>query len=147
VFQAQGVVALATEINRLQQELETERQRRTAFDATYSYGKERIVELAQVIMRDLENCPEDINKNKMFQCVSTINRDWEKKWADNPKHMVLDFAMLLSVCRASTWFSKKQKAQILKWQNAFNTPHANLQSAQNNYNDDDDDYILEDDEF
>jgi len=115
VLQAQGVVALATEINRLQQELAAERQRRTSFDATYSYGRERIVELAQVIMRDLENCPKDINTSKIFQCVSTINGDWEKKWADNPKHMDLDFAMLLSVCRASTWFSKKQNAQILKW--------------------------------
>ena len=121
MLQAQGVVALATEINRLQQELETERQRRTAFDATYSYGKERIVELAQVIMRDLENCPKDINTSKIFQCVSTINGDWEKKFSDNPKHMDLDFAMLLSVCRASTWFSTKQQQHISNWQHAYNT--------------------------
>ncbi len=57
-----------------------------------------VVALATARMRDLENCPKDINKNKMFQCVSTINGDWEKKWAENPKHMDLDFAMLLSVC-------------------------------------------------
>ena len=31
------------------EELQTEFKRRTAFDATYSYGRERIVELAQVI--------------------------------------------------------------------------------------------------
>ena len=60
------------------------------FDTTYSYGRERIVELAQVILRDLENCLEDINTSAIFQCVSNINGDWEKKWADNPQHMDLD---------------------------------------------------------
>ena len=52
---------LKTKINRLKEELRTERQRRTAFDATYSYGRERIVELALVILRDLENVPKDID--------------------------------------------------------------------------------------
>jgi hypothetical protein len=73
------------------------------------------VELAPVILRDLENVPKDINTSKIFQYVSRINGDLEKKWSDNPEHMNLDFAMLLSVCLASAWFSKKQNAQILKW--------------------------------
>jgi len=112
---------LKTKINRLKEELRTERQRRTAFDATYSYGRERIVELALVILRDLENVPKDIDTSKIFQCVSRINGDWERNWSDNPKHMNLDFEMLLSVCLASTWFSKKQRAQILQWQrSSFN---------------------------
>jgi hypothetical protein len=107
----EALQALHTEFKNLRAEF----KRRTAFDATYSYGRERIVELAQVIMRDLESSPPEINTNRIFDCVRNINRDWERKFSDNPKHMGLDFPMLLAVCRASTWFSDKQRAQMLNW--------------------------------
>lgn len=117
---------LKTEIERLMTEIESlktivrkEKQRRTAFDATYSYGRDRIVELAQVIIRDLERPPADMNTNKIFDCVRKINSDWEREWSDNPEHMHMDFAMLLSVCWASTWFTTKQRNQIIKWKDSL----------------------------
>jgi hypothetical protein len=106
---------LKAEIDRLKAQL----QRHTSFDATYSYGRERIVELAQVILRDLEGPPRDINTNRIFDCVRTIQRDWERCWTDNPEHMRMDFEMLLSVCVASTWFTKKQRDHLRDWQESL----------------------------
>lgn len=108
---------LRTEIDKLQAEL----QGHTSFDASYSYDRDRIVELAQVILRDLDCPPRDINANRIFDCVRAINKDWERRWGDNPEHMRMDLEMLLSVCISSTWFSKKQHDRFIEWQHSLHT--------------------------
>ena len=110
---------LRTEIDTLKAELRQQKAERHTFDATYAYGRERIIELAQVILRDLELPPRDINTNRIFDCVRKINRDWERGWDDNPQHMRMDLEMLLSVCVASTWFTKRQHEHLRAWQHSL----------------------------
>lgn len=84
-------------------------------DSNYRYDRCRVVELTQLICRNLENKPSDVDNNRIFNCIKNCYHDFEKGWTDNPDNYLLDLRMLLNVCRASTWFSEKQHANIKKW--------------------------------
>mmetsp|Transcript_28146 Transcript_28146/g.70619 ORF Transcript_28146/g.70619 Transcript_28146/m.70619 type:complete len:274 (-) Transcript_28146:56-877(-) len=82
----------------------------------YSYNRNTIVELTQLIVADLESKPPHYDSQKIFNCIKNCKDDFVKNWSDNPKHINLDLYMLLAVCRAScTWFSDKQRGNINVW--------------------------------
>jgi hypothetical protein len=83
-------------------------------DRTYSYGRDRVCELATVIANSLESKPANIDSNRIFDCIINIYRDWERGYVDNPKFLYMNAYMLLAVCRASTWFSERQQKRILE---------------------------------
>ena len=78
----------------------------------YAYDRFTVVDLTQLICQDLENKPQKINGNKIFECVRTIYTHMKNDYADNPVHLHVDVRMLLSVCTASTWFSDNQQNSI-----------------------------------
>lgn len=85
------------------------------FTGHYCYDRDDIVELSQLISRYLENPPDNIDKNRIYNCVKNCYDDL-KRYNDNPKHYKNDMRMLLSTCRATAgWFSDKQMDNIEGW--------------------------------
>jgi vacuolar-type H+-ATPase subunit H len=84
-------------------------------DSCYQYDRFRVVELAQFICRNLVSRPNNVDANRIYNCVKNCYDAFERGWADNPEHYLLDVRMLLNVCRASAWFSPKQKENFSEW--------------------------------
>lgn len=89
----------------------------TLFNGTYNFGRENVVQLSQLISRYLENKPEEIDKNRIYNCVRACYTDFNRGFGDNPEHYDIDMRMLLATCLASTWFSPNQYSSMLKWYN------------------------------
>lgn len=77
-------------------------------DTSYSYGRTRIIELTGLIFQNLERIEIAVDKNRVFQCILNIHRDYTRRYSDNPAHMNIDLAMLLQVALASVWFTERQ---------------------------------------
>jgi hypothetical protein len=84
-------------------------------DPDYGYFRSRVVELTQLICRNLERIPPSIDRNRIYNCVKHCYDDMRSSWSDNPPHFYVDMRMLLNVCRASTWFSQKQIVNFNQW--------------------------------
>ncbi len=78
----------------------------------YAYGRFNVVPLTKLICQNLEDIPESINPDKIFECIRKIGSDLRKDHKDNPEHFYIDVRMLLSVCLASTWFTERQLVRI-----------------------------------
>ena len=85
------------------------------FDATYQYDRFRVIELTQLICRNLEEKPPAIDSNRNFNCVKKCFDDFERGWTDNPEYLAVDVRMLLNVCLASTWFTNNQNDCFRRW--------------------------------
>jgi hypothetical protein len=81
----------------------------------YAYDRFQVVKLTKLICQDLECKPVDINASKIFDCVNAIYKDFKMGYIDNPDHFNLDVRMLLCVCAASVWFTRKQQGRLLQW--------------------------------
>jgi hypothetical protein len=84
-------------------------------DPDYRYFRSRVVELTQLICRNLERVPPSIDRNRIYNCVKHCYDDMQSSWNDNPPHFYVDMRMLLNVCRASIWFSQKQLMNFNQW--------------------------------
>ena len=71
--------------------------------------------MSQLISRNLEKPPGNINANRIFNCVRSCYLDLEANYNDNPQHYYMDMRMLLATCAASTWFSPNQRNNIHQW--------------------------------
>lgn len=78
----------------------------------YAYNRFHVVPLTKLICQNLEDIPDSINPDKIFECVRRIGSDLRKDHEDNPEHFYIDVRMLLSVCLASTWFTERQLVRI-----------------------------------
>jgi Zinc finger, C3HC4 type (RING finger) len=85
------------------------------FDNSYNYGREGVVELAQLICKYLENKPSVINPSRIYNCVRNCYQDFQRGYTDNPANYSTDVRMLLHICLASTWFTTKQRENIMTW--------------------------------
>lgn len=83
--------------------------------SNYSFNRHNVVKLTQLISRYLEEKPNEINSNRIYNCVQSCYRDLENGYSDNPNHYHLDVNMLLTTCAASNWFSEKQHENIRGW--------------------------------
>lgn len=90
------------------------------FYGDYNFRRENVVQLSQLISRNLENKPLDIDSNRIYQCVSNCYRDLTQNYADNPEFYEVDMQMLLATCNASTWFTVRQRLNIEKWLREYN---------------------------
>lgn len=88
---------------------------RPPLDRTYQYNRENVVTLAQLICRNLENKPSNVDSNRIFDCVKNCYSYLTRGYRNKPKYYRVDMQMLLAICRASTWFSDKQSARIQEW--------------------------------
>lgn len=86
-----------------------------SFDSSYLYGREQVVELAQLICRNLEAKPNKIDANRIYNCVRNCFEDLRRDYSDNPKHFHIDMRMLLNICLASNWFTDRQLENIRSW--------------------------------
>jgi hypothetical protein len=84
-------------------------------DTNYSYDRSRVIELTQLICRDLESKPVEVDRNRIYNCIRSCYTDYERGYSDNPEHYATDLRMLLQVCSASNWFSPKQFGNIRQW--------------------------------
>lgn len=93
-----------------------EKAAREKHDPNY-YCSHQIVELTQLICRNLESAPAGINRNRIFSCVKTCTDDLRAGYSDNPDYLPQDVRMLLSVCNAagSRWFTARQRHNISEW--------------------------------
>jgi hypothetical protein len=89
------------------------------FNDNYNFGRFDVVPLSQLIAARLENKPDYIESNKIFNCVQTCYRDWNSGYNDNPEHYTMDMKMLLAICNASTWFSDNQRNQLREMLSKF----------------------------
>jgi hypothetical protein len=85
------------------------------FDPNYQYHRDNVVELAQLVCRNLNSKPANVDSNQIYNRIKRCFDDLERGWNDNPQYFDLDMRMLLSVCHASSWFSPKQQENILRW--------------------------------
>ena len=82
------------------------------FDEYYEYSRDDIVKLSQLISLRLENKPDYIDRNKIFNCLHERFKDWQRGYDDNPEYYENDMKMLIATCYASNWFSNKQHERI-----------------------------------
>jgi len=81
-------------------------------DPTYQYNRFRVVELTQLVCRNLADPPAVIDRNRVYNCVKGCMDDLRADYNDNPDNLSGDVRMLLSVCMSSWWFSERQRANI-----------------------------------
>ena len=92
------------------------------FDGTYSYRREDVVQLTQLISVHLRNKPQDIDSNRIFNCVRSSYLELQRDYSDNPRDYRSDMKMLLATCEASNWFTHRQRGNFNRWyQEQFNT--------------------------
>jgi Zinc finger, C3HC4 type (RING finger) len=111
---------LGVEHGERRQLVEAQRVRLTAretvqFDSSYKYGRERVVELSQLICQYLENKPNAIDPHRIYNCVRNCYQHFQRGYRDNPANYAMDVRMLLNICQASTWFTVKQLGNIEIW--------------------------------
>lgn len=85
------------------------------FVGNYHFGRDKVVQLSQLISRYLTNKPNNIDSNRIYTCVESCYRDLRQGWNDNPPHYYVDVRMLLATCVASTWFTDNQVSRIQVW--------------------------------
>ncbi|GFH53879.1 hypothetical protein CTEN210_10355 [Chaetoceros tenuissimus] len=83
--------------------------------SSYNFYRYNVVDLAQLISRNLMDKPGEIDSNRIYNCVHRCYRALENGYSDNPSHYHLDVSMLLTTCAASNWFSDKQHENIISW--------------------------------
>eukprot|EP00270_Netrium_digitus_P006742 TRINITY_DN1944_c0_g1_i1.p1 TRINITY_DN1944_c0_g1~~TRINITY_DN1944_c0_g1_i1.p1 ORF type:complete len:342 (+),score=64.63 TRINITY_DN1944_c0_g1_i1:28-1026(+) len=84
-----------------------------AFDWSYSYGGENVVELAQLIARGLMSKPEEIDRNRIFNCIKKCTDEWRRDTEESL--CVCDLRFLLATAAASNWFTYNQMTHIQEW--------------------------------
>jgi hypothetical protein len=107
-----------SQIQRLTQERDALRERPNLpriFHGSYHFRREHVVELSQLISRYLLDKPNNINGNRIFNCVRTCYTALDRDYCDNSETYYEDMRMLLATCLASTWFSDNQYNNILEW--------------------------------
>lgn len=85
------------------------------FDRAYSYDRNNIVKLAQLISRNLEDRPSEVSPNRIFTCIASCYDDFKRGWTDNPQNYAIDVRMLLSIASASTWFNEQHQSLLDRW--------------------------------
>ena len=79
-------------------------------DDNWYYGNDNIIELAKEILDDLESSEISSEfSNHIFQTIQRMKSDLNNPHVETYEHMGLDLDMLLAICKASTWFTTKQR--------------------------------------
>ena len=66
-------------------------------------------------MHILIDKPAEIDSNRIYNCLKSCYTDLERGYGDNPEHYFMDMRMLLSTCLAPTWFTDRQRGNIIDW--------------------------------
>lgn len=114
----EGIKLLTEQLKKVLEENAELRRRpnvEALFTGNYHFGRDKIVQLSQLIARYLTNKPANIDADRIYNCVESCYRDLRQGWNDNPAHYNLDVRMLLSTCMASSWFSDNQLNRIQTW--------------------------------
>ena len=85
------------------------------FTGAYNFNRQCIGRLSQLISRYLTNKPQQVDPNKIFNCIQARYRDLINPYSDLPPNYYINMRMLLTTCAASTWFSFNQNDRIKSW--------------------------------
>lgn len=77
--------------------------------------RKSVTSLAALISQDLEERPEYMDANKIYECVQKIYQDLKNDTHGNPDFYDCDVKLLLAICGASTWFTRRQWHSIDRW--------------------------------
>lgn len=87
-------------------------------DSAYHYNRDNVVKLAQLICVHLEDKPNEIDQNKIFNCVMSCYDAITHIWSSKPQHYQIDVRMLIGICLATAgWFTKNQMNRLHMWAN------------------------------
>ena len=114
----EGIRQLSEQLKTLLEENDKLRRRpnvKPLFTGKYNFGRENVVKLSCLIARYLEDKPNNIDTDRIFQCVESCYRDLQQGWNDNPPHYFVDVRMLLATALASTWFTTRQNQRMKMW--------------------------------
>ena len=91
-------------------------QQSNLFNGTYNYRRENVVELSQLISMHVLRKPENIDRNRIFNCVRSCYLALQKEYEDNnPQQHRANVKMLLTTCQATTWFTDRQQDNFRSW--------------------------------
>jgi hypothetical protein len=76
----------------------------------YAYHRSNAMELAMLIFQDLEECPNEIDTNKIFSSVRKIYQECKPQ-----KKYDRDVVLLFSICASSGWFTPRQRQNMEEW--------------------------------
>ena len=85
------------------------------FHGQYNFGRDNAVDLSRLISMYLEDKPNKIDSDRIYNCVCDCCSDLEMRYNDNPDYYYEDVRMLAATCLASTWFSEDQRSNIERW--------------------------------
>lgn len=91
----------------------------TLFNGIYHYKRDNVDELSQLISQYLDNKPENIDGNRIFNCLRVCYMDLEKGYSDHPEYYYHNMRMLLATCLASTWLTDIQFKNIKRWHDSY----------------------------
>jgi len=103
------------QIDSYKTELQHLRANTIVLDESYQYNRYNVVRLSQLIAQHLENKPDHINANRIYNCVKACYDCFSRGYSDNPQNYYVDIRMLLTTCSASAWFSPNQNNNIDSW--------------------------------
>ena len=110
--------ALETEKNVLNKEKKDLHKRPNVpilFHGQYNFGRDNVDDLSRLISMYLENKPNNIDSDRIHDCVCECCSDLTKRCDDNPENYYEDVRMLAATCLASNWFSDIQRWNIEIW--------------------------------
>ena len=85
------------------------------FHGQYNFGRDNVVDLSRLISMYLENKPNNIDSDRIYDCVCACRNALDIGYYDNPDYFYEDMRMLTATCLASTWFSEDQRSNIERW--------------------------------
>jgi len=88
---------------------------RPAFDHSYNYNRFNVSDLAKIICRNLDDKPQNIDANRIFNCVRNCYMDYTREYTDNPEFYEMDVRMLINICLNCNWFTDKQWDNFQTW--------------------------------
>jgi hypothetical protein len=84
-------------------------------NASYKFDRTEVIALSQLICKYIDEKPAEIDRERIYNVVKARYDDLRREWDDNPEFYECDVAMLLSICRSSSWFTDKQHENIREW--------------------------------
>jgi hypothetical protein len=85
------------------------------FAASYQYDKTNIVELIQLIARNLKSKPDNTSRQSIYECVWRCFKAFAYPKEPNPEDYEMQVRVLIGLCRLCSWFTFKQRQSLARW--------------------------------
>ena len=96
-------------------------------DQEEMYGNGVVIKLAKEILDALETKISSDRSNQVFNIIQRMKSDFRNPKVQTYEYMDLDLNMLLAICKASTWFTNKQRNKLFFEDNGVQSENQKLQ--------------------